>query len=154
MAEEMAVQCAVVAAALAAAVAPTHDRRRDREPSAAVWSTRACPWDSVRGNVLYCGWYQRHLRCTFAIFADIVGRVEAKWTSIHPPLGANADFDIETRVGVTMHYLTHEGSYQVAGSFFGVSKAQAIAHVDQVCFISDGNVNWLIDLPYCRLWLS
>jgi hypothetical protein len=77
-------------------------------------------------GVFYCGWYQRHLRCTFSTFTNIVPSVEAKWTSINP------EFDIETRVGVTMNYLTHEGSYQVAGSFFGVSKTQAIAHVDQV----------------------
>jgi hypothetical protein len=100
MAEDMAVQCAVVAAALAAAVAATHDRRRDREPSAAVWSTRACPWDSVRGKVLYCGWYQPHLRCTFATFADIAGRVEAKWTSIHPP-GSTRQGVLQPAVGPT-----------------------------------------------------
>ncbi|KAE9083165.1 hypothetical protein PF007_g22007, partial [Phytophthora fragariae] len=47
----------------------------------------------------------------------IVGRIEAKWTDINLPLGSNAVFDIETRVGVTLFYLTHEGSYQVAGSF-------------------------------------
>ncbi|KAE9044619.1 hypothetical protein PR002_g2688 [Phytophthora rubi] len=109
MAEDIDDKCVVVAAALAAAVAATHDVRRDRGPSTAVWSTRTCPWDST-----------------------IVGRSEAKWTDINSPLGSNAVFDIETRVGVTLFYLTHEGSYQVAGSFFGASKAQAIAHMDQV----------------------
>ncbi|KAE8884032.1 hypothetical protein PF003_g31889 [Phytophthora fragariae] len=135
MAEDIDEECVVVAAALAAAVAATHDGRHSREPSTAVWSTRTCPWDSVRGNVLFCGWYRRYLRCTFANFKTIVGRIEAKWTDINLPLGSNAVFDIETRVGVTLFYLTHEGSYQVAGSFFGASKAQAIAHVDQVVAI-------------------
>ncbi|KAF4128393.1 hypothetical protein GN958_ATG22471 [Phytophthora infestans] len=64
-----------------------------------------------------------------------VGRVESKWTDINSPLGSNAVFDIETRVGVTLFNLTHKGSFEVAGSIFGTGKTQAIAHEDQVSSI-------------------
>ncbi|KAF4034771.1 hypothetical protein GN244_ATG13223 [Phytophthora infestans] len=56
----------------------------------------------------------------------------SKWTDINSPLGSNAVFDIETRVGVTLFNLTHKGSYEVAGSIFGTGKTQAIAHEDQL----------------------
>ncbi|KAF4039372.1 hypothetical protein GN244_ATG08506 [Phytophthora infestans] len=90
--------------AVAAAVAASHDGRRYREPSTAIWSTRACPWDSVRGSEQFCGWNRRHLWCTFATFKMTVGRIESKWTDINSPLGSSAVFDIKTCVSVALSH--------------------------------------------------
>ena len=116
----------------AAAVAATSDGRAFRLPVSRLFSAPISPWPVMSFNRLYEGWYMRHLKCSVATFSVLLSRIEARWCDVHDSPGKNAQFDVATKVAVTLCYLTSEGSYHTAGSIFGGSRSRTIYFVDEV----------------------
>jgi hypothetical protein len=116
-----AVCCSVVALAAAVVAVVTQDGRSIRLPPS--------KWNRVKENPrLWEGWMKQHLRCTYESYAAIVRMVEQYWHDVNPELGENAHFLIPDRVAVTLHYLTHSGSFADSAIVFGMGSPVPTVH--------------------------
>jgi len=129
---------ATIAATIAAATASISiiafqsSLPRRRRPRETLYTVRGNDWDTVRNDPDFDGWFRENMRCTQFAFKKIVERIEERWLLVNKELDrARTVFDIETRVGVTLHFLTHEGSYRQSAQVFGTSKTQAYNYVKQ-----------------------
>ncbi|KDO32214.1 hypothetical protein SPRG_03430 [Saprolegnia parasitica CBS 223.65] len=73
-----------------------------------------------------------HLRCTRFVFECICMNIVSAWPLAHPPLRRHNMMDINDRVTVTLHYLTHYDGYESTGVLFAIAKTRVVECCNQI----------------------
>lgn len=106
MEEEEMLDCAAAMTGVLAVIVA--DKRNWPGPKLNMLTVRSSEWEMIRTNEVFSiAWFNRQLRCARSTFEEICRHVAGRWTSVVPPLGANAEVDLTTRVAITLSYIAH-----------------------------------------------